>query len=440
MLLITNFLVIVYLIILFRKKYPVSLSMYWTVVFYAVYIFVPMIRSHVAYFENMPNELVERIGFYSLIGISSFIATNQFFLLRWSRTRKIEINNYRKISHKVTKNVTFFFSLVYILLLISTIGTGGMAKIFSTGSVNMLAEDKNVLDTFTGIISFYLTILGSILILTAENTKQKQKSFVIFMFIIGVTLVLGYARRVIVYPMFAVMFYLLSRTKKKVKILIAPLVVIPVLFIAMFLMGYVRTFGIKNTNIQVIKEYFLYGNFMDIFLANTDFSASYYYLSEQITYGGITANPLGYLKVFFTPIPRFIWENKPQYTSVSILSTLEPIKVSQGFSAATGYIGEALATMGIFGIILVSAIWGIVCGYLDKKYVDIIDRNASVDKHGKTHKKFTIFEYIYLYTGALLITESHRGDFGAASINFVLQVVFLGLILVFFQEKLKIKT
>lgn len=79
MLLITNFLVIVYLIILFRKKYPVSLSMYWTVVFYAVYIFVPMIRSHVAYFENMPNELVERIGFYSLIGISSFIATNQFF-------------------------------------------------------------------------------------------------------------------------------------------------------------------------------------------------------------------------------------------------------------------------------------------------------------------------------------------------------------------------
>jgi hypothetical protein len=175
-------------------------------------------------------------------------------------------------------------------------------------------------------------------------------------------------------------------------------------------------------------------------MSNTDFSASYYYLSKQISYGEIASSPLGYLKVLFAPIPRFIWESKPQYTSISILSILEPLKVSKGFSAATGYIGEALATMGTFGVILVSAVWGIVCGYLDKRYQDIVTKRANDIRNGIIHQGFTIFEYMYLYIGALLITESHRGDFGAASIDFVLEVVLLGILLIFFSRKYKTKT
>ncbi|BCZ49019.1 hypothetical protein psyc5s11_50860 [Clostridium gelidum] len=437
MLLFTNFIAIIYIIFLFKRKYPVSLSMYWVVVFYAVYIFVPTVRNHITYIKDIPNQLVEEIALYSLVGLISFIATNQIFLFKWNKmgaVSRIEISN------KATKNLVYFFVLIFILILMVTTGAEGLTKIFSTGSVNLLVEDKSIFDTFRNVTLFYLTILGSVLVLTARNIKEKKKSVILFVLIIIIIAIVGYARRVIIYPIFVVMFYYLSRIRNKTKILLAPLLIIPVLFIIMFLMGYIRTFGIGNLNIENIISYFKDGNFLDIFMSNTDFSASYYYLSKQISYGEIATSPLGYLKVLFAAIPRLIWESKPQYTSVSILSIIEPLKVSQGFSAATGYIGEALATMGVLGVVLVSAVWGTACGYLDKKYQYIVTKRVNDMRAGVNNKGFTIFEYMYLYIGALLITESHRGDFGAASMDFVLEVVFLGILLIFFSRKYKTKT
>ena len=88
---------------------------------------------------------------------------------------------------------------------------------------------------------------------------------------------------------------------------------------------------------QWVINYFRESNFLNIFIANTDFAASYIFLSKQLDYGAISASPLGYFKLLFAPIPRSIWLSKPQYTSVVILSIIEPLKVSQGFSVATGY-------------------------------------------------------------------------------------------------------
>lgn len=91
--------------------------------------------------------------------------------------------------------------------------------------------------------------------------------------------------------------------------------------------------------------------------------------------------------------------------------------------------------MGTFGVIFVSAIWGLVCGFLDIKYKCIITNKAYDIDSSNIHKEFTMFEYFYLYTGAFLISESHRGDFGAASLEFVLEIVLVGLLLMLFTRK-----
>jgi len=83
----------------------------------------------------------------------------------------------------------------------------------------------------------------------------------------------------------------------------------------------------------------------------------------------------------------------------------------------------------VVGIIIVSSFWGMLCGYLDKKYYYLIkQKNDYLTIHNKEFG-FTIYEFLYLSTGVLLITESHRGDFGAASIHFVLEIIFVAILL-----------
>lgn len=441
MLFVMNIIAILYMILLFKKKYSISLSIYWMIIFYAIYIFVPTFRDQISFLNNIEKQLVEKIAIYSLIGLLSFISTNCIFLLKWRRLGLVDIGSQFEISFIVVKRLILFLVIVSISLLLLTVGTNGITKIFSTGSRGLWfnQQNKNIFYTFAELSLFYVTITGSLLVLSAKTNQQKCQSLKIFAIIIIVISILVFARRHVIYPIFAVIFYWLSRQKNRVKILIIAAIFMPLFFIAMFLMGYFRTFGIANFTLTSMIDYFKYGNFMDIFISNTDFAASYFFLSKQIDYGSIFVGPLGYFKLFFTLIPRSIWISKPDYTSIEILSIIEPIKVREGFSAGTGYIGEALATLGTAGIILVSAAWGIFCGYMDKKYHYILDK-----KRKKTDNKikdigFTLFEYFYLYSGSLLITESHRGDFGAASIHFVLEILLLGIIVKVFSKKYKRK-
>lgn len=419
----------IYIMLLFKKKYPISLSMYWVVVFSLIYIFVPMIRENTTNLRYISKGIVEKIASYSVIGLLSFIMFNIIFLFKFNILEK-EIEAYTVINYKTVKNILIIFFVIYVILLMLTIGSHGISNIINSGSRGywLGGNKKNIFYTFAELSSFYITILGSVFVLAAKNKTEKKNSIFVFIILVTIASVLVFARRHVIYPLFAIIFWKLSKNKNKKKIISIGLILIPIFFFSMFIMGYFRTYGISNTNIENIINYFKYGNFLDIFLSNTDFWASYFYLSKQVMNGNVQADLLGYFKVLFTLIPRTIWEAKPNYVSVEILSIIEPVKASQGFSAGTGYIGEALATMGIGGIIIVSSLWGIICGYLDKKYYYLVEKKNKYLVDNKEKYGFTIYEYLYLYTGMLLITESHRGDFGAASIHFVLEILTLAIL------------
>ncbi|TYS63954.1 O-antigen polysaccharide polymerase Wzy [Bacillus infantis] len=441
MLSLVNLITIIYIILLFRKKYPISLSMYWIVIFYAIYVFVPYIRHQTSILSGISDSLVSSIAAYSLVGLLSFILTNSLFLFKWSRLERVNLIKQTEISHINVKKLLTLFVIVSLILLVLSVGITGILSVFQSGSRNLWLHQTNdtILATFAELSSFYVGVLASVLVLSASKNIDKKKSIIIFIFILLSASILVFARRHVIYPLFAVIFYKLSKTVNKLKIFIVGICAFPLFFISMFFMGYFRTFGLHEFNVASVLSYLKNGKFMDIFISNTDFAASYKYLAAQINHEDIFVGPLGYFKLLFTFIPRSIWSDKPQYISVEVLSKLEPLKVSEGFSAASGYIGEAHAALGIGGIVIISSIWGLLCGILDKKYHYILNRRKNIQVLGGKPFGFTLFEFYYLYTAMLLITESHRGDFGAASIHFVLEIVLIGLIIKFSSKRLTLK-
>lgn len=409
--------------LLLAKKYPVSLSMYWTVIFYAIYVLTPSIRMYSTTLSWVGSTLAEEIALYSLIGFVSFIIGNVVFLSKMELLDRPACGADSKIRFSTAKEIFLYVTIVAVVLLLSKAGISGLKSIFSFGSREywLGMTNKKLVDTLSEWSWFYVGITGSILILSAESKRNKRRSWIAFLLILFFASTVVFARRHVVYPVFAVAFHRLSISEQKRKVVAIGLLAVPAFFLMMILMGYVRTYGIYSVNLTMIIDGFKFNRFADFLFSNTDFAASYYFLSRQVAFGGIRVSPLGYFKLLFAPIPRAIWPAKPNYTSVEILSILEPIKVGQGFSAATGYIGEALATMGIGGVILVSMIWGILCGYLDKKYYYHLKKQHFVLTDNQ--KGFTVFDLVYIYAAILLITESHRGDFGASSIHYALEIL-----------------
>lgn len=437
MLQLLNLFALIYMLFLFKIKYPVSLSMYWMLLFYAIYILVPMLRSYITALQWITNETVELLSIYSMLGLMFFISTNWIFLLRGQWVGEALISKQTLISFKKV-TVLFYAVLIFsFILFMYVVGLDGILKIISQGSRSFWLNqtNKSVLSIFSELSIFYIAITGSVLMLSANSKNEKKKAIKIFVLILIVLSIMSFARRFVIYPLMVVVFYNLSQERNKAKLISISFILAPIFFVTMFLMGYLRTFGIENLSLTAIISYFRNGNFVDIFMSNSDFSASYSFFAAQMQNEDIFIGPLGYFKLLFSIIPRSIWLGKPEYSSVQILRILEPERVARGFSAATGYIGEAHAALGVTGIIIISSVWGFVCGYLDRKYQIIARKRKEMQYNHDFVLGFTLFEYFYIYTAILLITESHRGDFGAASIHFVLEIVLIGFILRMFARK-----
>jgi hypothetical protein len=431
MLLLLHVISLTYLVLLSVKRYPVSLSMYWVVIFYAIYVLTPSIRMYSTTLSWVGSPLAEEIASYSLVGFVSFVIGNVLFLSRMEFLDGLPCGANIEIQHSTAKKVFVCIIIVTMILFLLKVGIWGLRSIFTFGSREywLGKTSKSLVDTLSEWSWFYVGVTGSVLVLSADSKQNRRRAWITFLLVEIFASTVVFARRHVVYPVFAIVFQRLSTSRNKRRVVTVGLLAVPAFFIMMVLMGYLRTYGVYAVNLAMIIDGFRLNRFTDLFFSNTDFAASYYFLSRQVAFGGIRANPLGYLKLLFAPIPRAIWASKPNYTSMEILSVLEPVKVSQGFSAATGYIGEALATMGVGGIVLVSMIWGVFCGYLDKKYYYRLRAQCcSGEKDGHARSGFTVFDLAYIYAAILLITESHRGDFGASSIHYVLEIIFPAIV------------
>jgi hypothetical protein len=418
-----NWICIIYLIWLFFNKYAVSLSVYWVVVFYAIYVFVPFVYKLSPTSVYIPEFVIEEISFYSLVGIISFIFGNAIFTI-FMKKKPILLTPKKEIIIPFSSIKKLFLLLIsiWIILTIMTLGFDGVVSLFVEGSRDfiVLNHSGNSLLTLWHLLLFYLAMTAIALVIAASTSNEKKFAVRVFIIIIiFVGIIFSFARRYILYPVMALCFYKLLKLQSRVKVIFYGVLGIIMFVVAMYVMGVVRVYGIDQ--IFLAREVLLTTNSpLEVLLDSVDFTASYKFLAAQVLMGDVTANPLGYLKVLFMWIPRGIFPYKPNYSSIEIFSQIDPVASANGVTAATGYIGEALATMGILGIIIISYLWGLLCGFLDVKYLNRVFN----------YKGLRITDFQYLFVGAQFITEAHRGDFGVASIHFVLEVVSLCVVMI----------
>lgn len=427
---------VTYIMILFIMRCVVTTSLYWVVTFFIIYSVTPLLKDKSYIICNIPESIIESISQYALIGIVFFAVSNSLTFLYMNNADKTGLDN---MSDELTaeENVIEFetvfgafkiVGLLWIAVMLVTNGVEGIISIIQVGtSKSVIDQNINILTPILNIIKILPYIMILQLFLTARTNRQKFTSAILIILIIFMGLIFLYGRRYMIYPFMGIGVYYLSGIKSRLKIVSIGAALAVVIIFMMYLMGFSRTWGIKE--IGGIKSHlFSSDNAVDLVLENTDFSASYYFLSNQIMYGSISASPLGYVKLLFIPVPRQIWEDKPQFTSISILSQIES-RASEGFTAGTGYIGEALATFGVSGIIVISFLWGIACAIMDNKYIKRL-------KHS-SNRGFTYFEFIYLFFFTEFLSEVHRGDFGSASEIYFIVILMFWLLFKFLKKNRK---
>lgn len=416
-----------YLFILYKSKYFISISTYWIVVFAVIYILTPLLRNVSYYIGEIPEHIVKSISRYSLVSAIFFILANGMLLFLY-RARQVKIKYIFKIDYVKFYKCYKSILIIWIILFVIFIGPSGIVILINQGSrVFWLRYDHSIIKLLLQLSYFYIMIMTSVLYLSADTKKRKRKSMYYFVFIALLGFLMVFARRYVIYPLAFVVFIKLTNTKNKKKIILSGIIIIFLFIISMFSFGVIRTYGISG--ISDIKTIFKdSSNKVDTILSSTDFSASYYHLGLQLSYdGSVKANPLGYLKPVFTVMPRSIFPNKPEYVSVEIIRQILPYEAQKGFSAGSGYIGEALATFGVIGVSIISIIWGVVCAYIDVNY----------SRYKKNDSEFSLKDYLYGYFVILMVTECHRGDFGAALLHFILEIVLIAIpIKIIFTNKI----
>lgn len=268
------------------------------------------------------------------------------------------------------------------------------------------------------IISFYFYFL----------TKKKK-----YLFLVTLLLSISFfeSSRRIYLAMFLIMsvifFANLYKTKKiKFSYKIAFMLVAIIFFIFLNALRSSHNYGtgyIPNDPVTNTMSYI-----KDLRIADTFYNAGFVYETFPTRfkyYYGIT-----YTGPFVGLIPRNFWPEKPrgfgadlgfmQQTNFPLVKIEDWIEINM-YSLSPGFIGEAMANFGIYGIILLSILLGIFTKYFDVKYRvrHILD-------------DVTKLPIVLVYPALLLI---FRGDFYSALLYPIFLYIFIKLIFLFIVKK-----
>ena len=413
-------LTILYMFLITRKGFLVSASFYWLMLFSFIYIIPLIFPNEFITIVDIRPETLRKLELLSLIALLSFISCNAMFL---RRSFTADILSYGKLkSWTITlKKLYKLFILFVIVLLVIIISFGSINsfdKLLSVGSQVLVDKEVDALSWLSGILTelcIFCLIMVSFLMIDEVRTIR-QKFIVTFLIICAVTLasIMMYARRIIIFPVTVIFILQYIRSKNKKKFLLYAMPFTFVLVILMMVMITIRTYGINNImhGLSIIFNMNDTAEIMSYVLMITDFSASTNFLAMQLQTSDVSVTPLVYLKPLFFFIPRSLWPDKPEATCVLIMQAINFNQDVLNFSAATGLIGEAFATLGMAGVLIIPSIWGIGCGLLDSHIYRHYMNHA-------THKQNTLAFYAYLFFIIQTITGVHRGDTSNAIIEFM---------------------
>ncbi|MDN8759630.1 oligosaccharide repeat unit polymerase, partial [Staphylococcus aureus] len=131
----------------------------------------------------------------------------------------------------------------------------------------------------------------------------------------------------------------------------------------------------------------------------TDVNYSYS-MANIVTNYHVQISLLTLLKPILIFIPRSIWPDKPGALSEEIVKQLN-LPFNEGMSIPPGFVGEAYVYLGVFGIVLASVIFGVLCGLADQYSISLRNNEKGI---------YSIRLILITLISIQLIMGSIRGD------------------------------
>lgn len=304
----------------------------------------------------------DSIDIYALLGIISFA----FGLSRVKdKTNKsVRYNSIRVINFNCAKKYYIIVFLVSTVLFIKEVGISRIILVLAgsmSGKELNLGED--IATTWYGYFSDMLIALVMALCVFATNKKEKIFSYIALALYVIFNLLFGFTRIFVISILAMVVIHEIRNMPQRRQLFYATTGA-TALFSLLVLMNFIRCLGIgQGIDWEMVLD-------IGYIFESSDFSASYYWLDQLLNIEPPYIRLDTYLKpILYVFIPRTIWPDKPEQTSMQVLRILDPELASTGYSTA-GYsvIGEGYAMLGYIGIVIFPFIWGMVCKYFDVKY------------------------------------------------------------------------
>lgn len=410
-----------------RNGFIISTSSYWLILFFIIYIIPLLYSDGFTLLGNIMPETLEKMEQISLLAILSFIISNTIFLRKTASSKEVLSTRQSTITFKRLYNAWLFILAILSLLIVYFASTISLGALISEGAKLLIEADSDSSFIPIEICIICLNFISILMFEEAHTVKQKIIMFACIVISLILSSTFVFARRIVIFPIVIVwaLHYMRSKNKKSLLLFTIPFVL--ALIIIMIVMMSARTFGINNAISSLISLSDMGGSLeaVQYFASATDFAFNFNYLAVQLQTDNVSVTPLTYLKPLFLLIPRSLWPGKPEAFCVLIMRELGVNLDVANFSAGTGLIGEALATLGIAGIIIIPSLWGIICGFLDthiyRRYI-----------HKGVLSQITVGIFAYLFFMIQTITGAHRGDTGNAVIEFIIDIVPLLILLKIF--------
>lgn len=271
---------------------------------------------------------------------------------------------YRKLHFGRVIYIYCVVFLISMFLFVKNVGISRIKLVLAgdlTGKEIALGGDVET--TVYGYFSNLMIPLILILVVSAINRKQKILGYLALASYVAFTIAFGFTRIFTISALAIVVFFKVRYLPTKKQLIYSLFGAISLLFLLVS-MNFFRCMG--------IGEIITADNLFDLgyILESSDFGASYVWFDKLLSIEPPYIRLDTYLKpILYVFIPRSIWPDKPEQTSMQILKILDPSLASTGFSTA-GYsvLGEGYAMLGYIGLFLFPFIWGLLCQKFDTQY------------------------------------------------------------------------
>ncbi|MCQ9279198.1 O-antigen polymerase [Staphylococcus borealis] len=381
---------LLYGLFLFRSNFK-FISLFFVATF-SVSFLLPVIVDKPFNF----NIFVDRDSF-SYVNKLYFLALMIFVIANFI-TQNIKFN-FRPQNFTLLKNYNIKkIYPVYIVATILVILLTGL-NIISSGSTSTL-ESNSIVKMLQGSVLMGYLYLSYLYFYNTQNKKDMYKGIIFVLISLILVAIFIFGRRILLYPTIAIIvlyIYKRGRIPSLTKLLT---IALSTIFVILPLMMSIRTFGIKNGFIN-FKD-ILFGDFhkyLDYLVLGTDVNYSYS-MANIVTNYHVQISLLTLLKPILIFIPRSIWPDKPGALSEEIVKQLN-LPFNEGMSIPPGFVGEAYVYLGVFGIVLASVIFGVLCGLADQYSISLRNNEKGI---------YSIRLILITLISIQLIMGSIRGD------------------------------